>query len=58
MGKVKSLMLDEEYGQKLLREYQNEVDSYNDLSPEQIQAELDSDPAYVEFISEIESAPF
>ena len=29
-----------------------------DLSPEQIQAELDNDPAYIEFISEIESTPF
>ena len=59
MGKLKSyLMLDEELGEKLMQDYQNEVDGYSDLSPEQVQAELERDPAYIEFIEEVTNCLF
>ena len=59
MGKLKSyLMLDEELGQKLMQDYQDEVDGYSDLSPEQVQAELDNDEGYKEFMESINSLPF
>ena len=59
MGKLKSyLMLDEELGEKLMQDYQNEVDGYSDLSPEQVQAELDNDEGYKEFMESINSLTF
>ena len=44
--------------QRLLQEWQREVDSYNTLSPEQIEAELTRDKGYQAFLDSLDEPVF
>lgn len=47
-----------EEGRERLESWQREADYCNTLTPEQEQAELENDPAFQEFLDEIEGIPF
>ena len=44
--------------QRLMTEWQREADHYGDMSPEQIEEELNNDPGYQEFLDDLDKVPF
>ena len=44
--------------QRLMQEWQREADMYGDMSAEQIEAELNNDPGYQEFLDSLDEPVF